>query len=216
MSPHPRAVKFLERTIECPPPHPFRFRWQIPCVGVKAANRAQLRIDSGLTPVGPIIAVEELRIIGDLPTPSLPTREIAGTRRHPQHRHPAVCIWTDEVPLPPPEMARTSHQDDPLVELPDLYSKPSFVPTAHVCRDDAGSHFLVEIAIRPPDADRPGGCAWPNKSTSSCSIDATATRGRLGRSFGNWPPVDTTHSATTDRGRYRCAFDFIECPHVRV
>lgn len=81
MSPHPRAVKFLDLTIVCPPPHPFRFRWQIPCVGVKAANRAQLRIDSGLTPVGPIISVEKLRIIGDLPTPSLPTREIAGTRR---------------------------------------------------------------------------------------------------------------------------------------
>jgi hypothetical protein len=81
-----------------------------------------------------------------------------------------VHVRAQEKPLPAAKMAGTSYQNNSLVELSDLDAEPSFVLAAHVCRDNARSDFLIEIAIRPFDAHRPGGGAGANESSSGKSV----------------------------------------------
>src|SRR5215467_9992720 len=57
--------------------------------------------------------------------------------------------------------------------MPDLDAEPSFLP-AHVCRDDARSDFLIEITIRPFDANRPRGSTGANEPFSDKSIQVEA------------------------------------------
>src|SRR5450759_1307273 len=101
--------------------------------------------------MGTIYAVRKLRIIGNLPPPSLPTREITGARWHPQHRHTAVHERADKVPLPHPTIARTRYQDDALIEAANLDAEPSFVRAVHVRRDEARSNRLAGVIVRPTD-----------------------------------------------------------------
>src|SRR5262245_64220208 len=73
--------------------------------------------------------------------------------------------------LPP---KRRGHESNPLIELPDLDAEPSFVSATHICADDAGSDFLVEIAIPPSDSDRPRSQPGANESSSGKSIQIEA------------------------------------------
>jgi hypothetical protein len=74
-------------------------------------------------------------------------------------------------------MARVRHENNPLIELSDLDAEPSFVPATHVCRDDARSDFLIEVSIRPFDADRPGSGPGANEPLSDNSIQIEAQSG---------------------------------------
>jgi hypothetical protein len=82
--------------------HPFRPRRKIPLIRLEPTDGAQPRINFRLALVSTIYAITELRIIGDLPSPSLLRCKSMGTRRHPQHRHPAVHARADKIP--PPKM----------------------------------------------------------------------------------------------------------------
>ena len=162
------AVEFFLGAIVCPPPHPFRLRRKVPFVRIKATNRAQPRFYPRLPLVRPIIAVEELRVVGDLPPPSLPTREITSTRRLPEHRHSAVHVRADEIPLPTAEMARTSHQIYALIEAADLDVEPSFVRAVmSAVRSPKQSVRLCNIRPANPAAFV---TAWINKPSPGKSV----------------------------------------------
>jgi hypothetical protein len=66
-------------------------------------------------------------------------------------------------------MARTSDEDDALVKFADLDAEPSFIGAAHVRGDDP-QRFFIGVIERPFNADRPGGCAWLNKSSTSKAV----------------------------------------------
>src|SRR5436305_1694599 len=98
----------------------------------------------------PIIAVEELRSIGDLPPPPLATTEIVHPRWHPKHARAEVQAGAQEKPLKPAEMARQSDQTYALVQITESNAEPAVhaVMTAHISCDDAAGDFPV-IVVRP-------------------------------------------------------------------
>ena len=63
------GVVALGMAIVSAPSHPFRFRRQVPFVGIEV--RDQSRLDARLAEVRPVIWVAELRGVGNLSPPSL-------------------------------------------------------------------------------------------------------------------------------------------------
>jgi hypothetical protein len=121
--------------------------------------------------VRPVIAVEELGGVGNLTSPSLPTRKATGAWWHPEHHAALIEIGAHEEPLPTTEMPRPSHRYDALVEAAgDLDAEPTVISAAQVGGDDATSDVAL-ITVGPYYASRASGCAWADKSAAHQRID---------------------------------------------
>ena len=83
------------------------------------------------------ISIQKLRCVGDLPSPSLPTAELAGSRRLPENSRQTTSRGTKEKPLAAAEVARARDQGYLLYELANRYPKPSVVRVGHIGGDYA-------------------------------------------------------------------------------
>jgi hypothetical protein len=82
--------------------------------------------------------------------PRLPTSKMALAWWQPERHGPSIHARAHEEPLPTPEMARSCHQDDALIEPIGLNAEPTLTKLAHVCADNAVGRLAEPI--RPPDA----------------------------------------------------------------
>ena len=114
--------------------HPFRFRRQVPLVGVEV--RDQSCLDARLSEVCAVCPVTELRMVRDLSPPSLTTAETARAWRPSQHRDRSVQDGAHEIPLSAAETSGVGDENNPLVEVA-LELEPSLPRTTHVGRDKA-------------------------------------------------------------------------------
>jgi hypothetical protein len=101
-------------------------------IAIESANPAKPRLDLCLAAMGRVAAVEELRGIGDLTLPPLPTSEGRSPRWHPEHHAAPVETRAHKEPLPTAEMTRASHGDDALIEAANLNAEPALDSAAHV------------------------------------------------------------------------------------
>src|SRR4029079_1935759 len=72
----------------------------------------------------------------------------------------------NKVPLVSAEMPRSWNKCDPLIEIPQLKAKPTFIHALHICRDDAARN-LTPIVRAPPNAVRARSLARPYQSLSA-------------------------------------------------
>ena len=78
------SIKALRQSIVSPPPHPFRFRRQLPVVGIEVANQPCL--DLCISGVPTVIDRQKLRSIRDLPPPPpVPAAKLPRARWLPKH-----------------------------------------------------------------------------------------------------------------------------------
>jgi hypothetical protein len=85
-----------------------------------------------------------------------------------------IEVRAHEEPLPTAEMARTSHQNDALVNAayPNVQAAP--ISATHIGGYGAGGDFAP--VTRPSDAHRPRGCAWSNQSNAGELVDVPWAR----------------------------------------
>src|SRR6516164_144310 len=107
------------------PAHPLWLRRKTPIIGIELANRTQPRIDLGLSVMSATISIQKLRCVGDLPSQSLPTAELAGSRRLPEHGCKPTRHWAHEEELSSAEVSSPSCQSYPLYVAANRYLKPS-------------------------------------------------------------------------------------------
>jgi len=88
-----------------------------------------------------VCGIVELGLVGDLPTPGLPTAESRRAVRLPKNGHGTIHDRAHEVPLPATEMPGAREENDPLIEAAELDAKPASVFATHAGANRAGGNF---------------------------------------------------------------------------
>ena len=82
--------------------------------------------------------------------PTLPTAELAGSRRLPEHAREPTREWAQEEPLTASKVARTRDQGYPLNESTHRDLKPSMARVSHVGADHTACDFS-SMRVTPRD-----------------------------------------------------------------
>jgi hypothetical protein len=114
------SVKSRHVLIVGRPAHPFRFRRQVPFIGIKIGN--QSRFNFSFANVSTIVRIRKLRGISDLSPPCLAAAEACRAGGHPNDRTASVHDRAHEIPLMATKMTRSWHEEDRLIQTTDLDS----------------------------------------------------------------------------------------------